>query len=144
MEHFLEYLRKEWSVISQTPFTFIILICLAFGIAWVIIRWAYTTIINQKDATIESLNERLHLKSEQSESIYPMKLLVIAKPNAKEEKVEKVDATTLRVSVKALPKAGRANEAISQLLAKHFNIPLSQVHLLSGFSSKYKYFVIEK
>lgn len=73
-----------------------------------------------------------------------MKLLVIAKPNAREEKVEKVDATTLRVSVKVPPKAGRANEAISQLLAKHFNISLSQVRLISGFSSKYKYFLIEK
>jgi uncharacterized protein len=71
-----------------------------------------------------------------------MKYLVLAKPNAKKELVEKVGETTLRVSVKAHPQKGKANDAILKVLMKYFNVSRSEILFLSGKSSKYKYFVL--
>jgi len=71
-----------------------------------------------------------------------MKIFVKAKPNAKEEKIQKVDEIHFRVSVKEPPVQGRANVAISKVLALHFGIAPSQVSLVSGFSSKQNVFEI--
>lgn len=73
-----------------------------------------------------------------------MKIFVKAKPAAKEEKVEKNDENNFVVSIKEPPVRGMANIAISRALAKHFGISVSQVNLISGFSSKQKIFEISK
>ena len=46
-----------------------------------------------------------------------MKIFVKAKPNAKEEWVEKIDSAHFVISVKEPPIQGRANEAIKKVLA---------------------------
>lgn len=71
-----------------------------------------------------------------------MKIFVKAKPNAKEEKVEKISETNFVVAVKEPPVQGKANAAIAKALAAHFGIALSCVRLVSGFSSKQKVFDI--
>ena len=65
-----------------------------------------------------------------------------AKPSAREESVVKTDDGTFVVSVKEPPRDGKANEAISRALAKHFDITAQQVVLVSGFSSRQKIFEI--
>lgn len=72
-----------------------------------------------------------------------MKIFVKAKPFAWEDKVEKIDETHFVVSVKEVPRQGRANRAIAQALAEYFGVAPSQITLLSGFSSKQKVFQIE-
>lgn len=72
-----------------------------------------------------------------------MKYLVIAKPNARQEKVEKIDESTLRVSIKSPPKNNQANDEIINLLAKYFGVSPSKIRLL-GASSKYKHVIIDK
>lgn len=67
-----------------------------------------------------------------------MKLFVIAKPNAKEEKVEEIDSMHFRVSVKEPPVQGRANEAIIKALASFLNIASSRLKITSGRTSKQK------
>jgi len=71
-----------------------------------------------------------------------MKIFVKAKPNAREEKVVKVDETNFVVSVKEPPVQGRANMAIAKALAQYFKVSFSQISLVSGFSSKQKVFEI--
>lgn len=71
-----------------------------------------------------------------------MKINVKAKPEAREEKVEKVDETNFVVSVKEPPVQGRANSAIVRALADYFKVSNSQVRLISGFSSRQKVFEI--
>ena len=78
-----------------------------------------------------------------------MKIFVKAKANAKENKVVPPPLKLIPdeqewyvVSVKERPVAGRANEAITRLLAEHFDIPRSQVRLISGTASKRKIFDI--
>lgn len=84
-----------------------------------------------------------------------MKIIVRAKPKAKEEKIEllsqspldfgagKADLPIYKVSVKAPPVAGQANKAIIEALAKYFNKSSSQIHLISGQTSKQKVFEVE-
>ena len=71
-----------------------------------------------------------------------MKIFVKAKPNAKEEKVEKVNETHYIVSVKEPPVKGKANAAIARALADYFKIAPSRVRLISGFASKEKLFEV--
>ena len=71
-----------------------------------------------------------------------MKIFVKAKPNAREEKVEKVDETHFVVSVKEPPVQGKANAAIIKALAKYFDVAPSSVRLVSGFAFREKVFEI--
>lgn len=67
-----------------------------------------------------------------------MKLQITLKPNAKQEKVEKISATEFRVAVKAPPLEGKANLALVKLLAKYFQVPQSSIRIISGLKSKRK------
>ena len=67
-----------------------------------------------------------------------MKLFVVAKPNAKAEKVEKIDQAHFVVSVKESPQKGRANQAIRNALAVYFTVASSRVKIISGYSSRNK------
>jgi len=81
-----------------------------------------------------------------------MKIFVKVKPKARENKIEKIDPPTPRlrwagenhfvVWVKEAPEKGRANAAVSKLLAEHFKIAVSSVKLISGQTSKNKIFEI--
>lgn len=67
-----------------------------------------------------------------------MKIFIKAKPNSKEEKVEKVDDQNYTVSVKEPPEKGKANEAIRNALAVYFKIGSSRVKIVSGYSTRNK------
>ena len=82
-----------------------------------------------------------------------MKIIVKAKPGAKEEKVERVTQPSLgfggideqiiyKVSVKEPPTGGLANKAIARALSEHFGISSSRVRLANGARSKRKIFEI--
>ncbi len=67
-----------------------------------------------------------------------MRIFVKVKPNAKIEKVERIDEVHLIVSVKAPPVEGKANDAVLRLLADYFKVPRGNVKIISGLSSKNK------
>ena len=67
-----------------------------------------------------------------------MKIFIKAKPNSREEKIEKVDETHYVVFVKEPPIKGKANEAIRNVLAVYFKTSSSNVRIVSGFSSRNK------
>lgn len=71
-----------------------------------------------------------------------MRITVKVKANAKEEKISRMDDGSYAVSVKAPPKEGKANFAVADLLARYFSVPLSQVLLVSGKTSRSKVFEI--
>lgn len=68
MELLLKTIKEEWAVISTAPFSFVTLAVLVFGVAYFIARWRYTAIVEQVRESNTTLNERLHLRSEQAES----------------------------------------------------------------------------
>ncbi len=67
-----------------------------------------------------------------------MKIFIKAKPNSREEKVEKIDDLNYVVSVKEPPIKGKANEAIRNALAVYFKTGTSCVKIISGYSSRNK------
>lgn len=71
-----------------------------------------------------------------------MKISVKVKLNAKEERVERLDAENLAVWVKAKPVEGKANEALREILAEYFGVARSKVMLLRGHTSRNKIFEV--
>lgn len=78
-----------------------------------------------------------------------MKIAVIAHPNSKktlpagrQARVEKDLLETFHVYVSEPPLKGKANNAIREALAKHFEVKKSSVMLVSGEKSKNKVFEI--
>lgn len=67
-----------------------------------------------------------------------MRINIKAKPQAHEEKVEKIDESNFIVCVKEPPDKGKANAAIEKVLANYFDIAKSRVHIISGHSSREK------
>lgn len=67
-----------------------------------------------------------------------MKIIVKAKPNSGEDKVEKTDEHNYIVSVKAPPIGGKANAAIIKLLADYFDVSPSMVEIISGHMARIK------
>ena len=79
-----------------------------------------------------------------------MKIFVKAKTGAKENKVTPPSLRLIpeaeewyTISAKERPVEGRANEALTKLLAEHFKVSRSQVRLISGATSKRKVFEIK-
>ncbi len=73
-----------------------------------------------------------------------MKIDVQVKPNCKKEGVEQLPDGIYRVSVNSPPTEGRANEAVIDLLAEHFRVRKTAVHILSGVKSKRKRIEIDE
>lgn len=71
-----------------------------------------------------------------------MRIFVKVKANAKEEKVEKIGENNFKVRVNAPPVDGKANQAAIKLLAVYFDVPPSQVKIISGHTSRQKVFEI--
>jgi uncharacterized protein (TIGR00251 family) len=67
-----------------------------------------------------------------------MKINVKARPNSRENRIEKIDEQNYVVSVKELPVKGRANAAIVREAAKYFSVPEYRVKIVSGFMSRNK------
>ena len=67
-----------------------------------------------------------------------MKINVKAKPNSKQEKVEKVDEQNYIVFVKEPPEKGKANNAIKNVLAVYFKTGSSNIKIISGYTSRNK------
>ena len=85
-----------------------------------------------------------------------MKIFIKAKTNAKVESVEElkplsdsIDSKrfgipTYKVSVKATPTDGKANDAIIRILAEHFKIPRMRVRIVSGHTTNQKIIEIDQ
>lgn len=67
-----------------------------------------------------------------------MKIIVKAKPNAKEDKIEKIDDSNYIVYIKAPPINGKANASIVRLLADYFSVSQSLIEIISGHKARIK------
>jgi hypothetical protein len=66
-----------------------------------------------------------------------MRISIIVKTRAKENKV-KAMSDELKVFVKEPAREGKANKAVIELLAEHFQVPKSEIEIISGYKSKNK------
>ena len=71
-----------------------------------------------------------------------MKVSVTVKPNSKtEEVVSSMDGLIVRV--KEPPKEGKANKAVITLLAAFYNVPRSNISIVSGSGARKKVIEIQ-
>ena len=73
-----------------------------------------------------------------------MKIIVKAKPNSRENRIQKIDESNFVVFTKEPPAQGKANEAIIQLLAKYFHTSPLLVEIVSGRTSRTKVVIIHQ
>ncbi len=71
-----------------------------------------------------------------------MKIVVESKPNSRTNEIHALDGTHYRVKVHAPAREGKANQAILELLSRHFGVPKSRITLLSGAGGRLKIFDI--
>ena len=71
-----------------------------------------------------------------------MRIFVKAKPSSRKETMTIMDESHFVIAIKSPPRDGKANIAIADVLATHFNVPFSRIRLISGFSSRDKVFEI--
>jgi uncharacterized protein len=71
-----------------------------------------------------------------------MKVNVIVKANAKENKLELIGNNSFKVFVKAPAQEGKANQAVIKLLAAHFDATQKEVVLKAGQRAKNKVFSV--
>jgi len=69
-------------------------------------------------------------------------ILVQAKPNAKQNKIEKISDQVYKVWLKAPSQEGKANQLLIKLLADYFNISPSQITIKTGKTSKTKVIIM--
>lgn len=67
-----------------------------------------------------------------------MRLFVFVRPGARQTRVERVDAITLRVAVTAPAREGRANAAVVKAVAEYLKVAPSRVRILRGLTSRRK------
>ncbi len=67
-----------------------------------------------------------------------MKIRVKVKPNARSESFQELPDGTWQAAVKAPPVDGKANEALTRLIADHFRVPRSRVTIRSGAGGRLK------
>jgi uncharacterized protein len=72
-----------------------------------------------------------------------MLIRVKVQTNAREERIEQLDLEDYKVWVRAVPRDGHANEAVIEVLADHFDVAPSQIHIKSGNKSAHKLIEIE-
>jgi uncharacterized protein (TIGR00251 family) len=68
---------------------------------------------------------------------------VKVKPSARTNEIKKIDDLHFEVRVTVPPEKGKANQKTIELLSKYFNVPKSNIRLVSGETYKLKVFEIE-
>ena len=66
-----------------------------------------------------------------------MKIQVKVKPNSKIQEVSQ-EGNSFAVKIKEPPREGKANRAVIKLLAEHFDVPKTQISIVSGLRSRNK------
>ncbi len=69
-------------------------------------------------------------------------IIIQAKPNASQNKVEQIDETHFKVWLTTSPIDGKANTALIKLLSEYLKVPKSQITLKRGQTAKTKVLII--
>lgn len=67
-----------------------------------------------------------------------MRYTILAKPNAKQSKIEVVDERTIKAWINAPPHEDAANSRLIDMLADHFGIAPTRVRIVRGTTAKTK------
>jgi len=65
LEKIIEFIKNEWSTISSAPFTFLILLVLAFSLAYLASSWRHQGIIDLLREQLSVHKDRIEIKDDQ-------------------------------------------------------------------------------
>ena len=65
-------------------------------------------------------------------------------PRSRRQDISRLDAGTYAVRVVAPPAKGEANKEVIRIIAAHFGLPVSLVHIVRGHASRNKVVAIQK
>ncbi len=68
----------------------------------------------------------------------PQSIRVKVQARSSQEKIEETGIDEYKIWVTAVPADNQANEAMIEILSEHFNVPPSQVRIMSGHKSAHK------
>jgi uncharacterized protein (TIGR00251 family) len=85
-------------------------------------------------------NKQMRFYSWQEENLF---LSVVVQPKASRNEISGVQNDRLKIRTTAPPADGKANESVINLLAQCFDVPKSQVILVSGETQRHKRFCIK-
>lgn len=68
---------------------------------------------------------------------------VVVTPGSSKYKVGKVHGDSIKVYVSAAPEKGKANDAVIKLLARELDVPMCDVQIVSGHTTKRKRICVE-
>ena len=71
-----------------------------------------------------------------------MIISVKVKPQAREDRIEKIGENNFAIWVKAKAIEGKANQAVIKILSEYFDKPRSRITILKGEKSRNKVFLI--
>lgn len=80
------------------------------------------------------MNDSLDIRAHPEGLTLPLRV----KPKAREDRLLGLHGGAIKVSVRAAPEKGQANEAVCRLLAERLGIPLRSIEILTGASSQDK------
>lgn len=63
-------------------------------------------------------------------------------PRSRKERFEEVGNNEFTAAVKEKPKRNEVNDRVQQLVARHFNVPVTSVRFLAGVRGKRKTFEV--
>ena len=73
-----------------------------------------------------------------------MRVSIKVIPHSKVEQIQPALDGSLKVWLKARPKKGEANRVLIKLLSDYYDVPKSQINIISGQTSRNKIVEIEK
>jgi hypothetical protein len=74
-----------------------------------------------------------------------MHIRVKVSPRSKKDEVTgQMDDGTIKISVKAPPERGKANEAVIETLASYYGVKKAQIRIISGFTDPIKLIRIDE
>ncbi len=71
-----------------------------------------------------------------------MILTAHVRPSARQNSIEWIDEDTCKISVSAPPEKGKANKAVTSLLANELKVSKSSIELVRGATARIKQFKI--
>lgn len=67
-----------------------------------------------------------------------MRIAVKVIPGASKDQIIKIDESNFKIKTTKPPEDGKANEAVIEILAKHFDVKKNQIEIISGKTSQKK------
>lgn len=69
---------------------------------------------------------------------------VYVQTNCKKNKIKVIPPDSIEARIKSVPRKGKANKELIEVLADHFNVRKSNIHIIKGLRNRNKIILIDE